>query len=279
MIRIITDSTSEFTLEQAQKRQIQLVPLRVRLDGIEYKDRFDLLPEEFYQKLSEKDLSPTTSQPSPQDYLTLYQQAKQAGDEVLVLTLSSEVSGTYQSAMIAKELAEYDRITVIDSLSATFGLRILLEKACQLKNEGKSLDEICDDLNDYKTRIHIFALVDTLEYFYKGGRLSKTSAAVGTFLKFKPVVGIQEGKLELFAKCRGTKKAMSTMIDLIHQTGGIDLHEPVCIGYTGNDDGLDYFEAQLQEAFHFPHALHGIVGPVIGAHAGPGGRVIAYVCK
>ncbi len=279
MIKIITDSTSDISLELAKEMNIEIVPLIVRVDGHEYKDRVELSPEEFYKRLEEKDLTPSTSQPSPQDFLKVYEKAKEAGDEILVITLSAEVSGTYQSAMIAKDLLEYDKIQVINSANATFGLRIIIEKALQLRNEGKTLEEIVSILEEYKEKVHIFALVDTLEYFYKGGRLSKTSATVGTLLKFKPVVGIKEGKLELFANCRGTRKSISKIIELIHETGDIDLQEPVCIGYTGNDEGLDKFEDLLKEEFHFDKAIHGIVGPVIGSHAGPGGRIIAFVRK
>lgn len=279
MIKIITDSTSDISLQLAKEMNIEIVPLIVRVDGNEYKDRVELSPEDFYKQLEEKDLTPSTSQPSPQDFLKVYEKAKEAGDEILVITLSSEVSGTYQSAMIAKELLEYNKIQVINSASATFGLRIIIEKALQLRNEGKTLEEIVAFLEDYKQKVHIFALVDTLEYFYKGGRLSKTSATVGTLLKFKPVVGIKDGKLELFANCRGTRKSISKIIELIHETGDIDLQEPVCIGYTGNSEGLDKFENLLKEEFHIENVIHGIVGPVIGSHAGPGGRVIAFVRK
>lgn len=279
MIKIITDSTSDISLELAKEMNIEIVPLIVRVDGNEYKDRVELSPEDFYKQLEEKDLTPSTSQPSPQDFLKVYEKAKEAGDEILVITLSSEVSGTYQSAMIAKELLEYNKIQVINSASATFGLRIIIEKAIQLRDEGKTLEEIVAFLEDYKQKVHIFALVDTLEYFYKGGRLSKTSATVGTLLKFKPVVGIKDGKLELFANCRGTRKSISKIIELIHETGDIDLQEPVCIGYTGNSEGLDKFENLLKEEFHFENVIHGIVGPVIGSHAGPGGRIIAFVRK
>lgn len=279
MIKIITDSTSDISLQLAKEMNIEIVPLIVRVDGNEYKDRVELSPEDFYKQLEEKDLTPSTSQPSPQDFLKVYEKAKEAGDEILVITLSSEVSGTYQSAMIAKELLEYNKIQVINSASATFGLRIIIEKALQLRDEGKTLEEIVAFLEDYKQKVHIFALVDTLEYFYKGGRLSKTSATVGTLLKFKPVVGIKDGKLELFANCRGTRKSISKIIELIHETGDIDLQEPVCIGYTGNSEGLDKFENLLKEEFHFENVIHGIVGPVIGSHAGPGGRIIAFVRK
>lgn len=279
MLKIITDSTSDIDIKKAIEMKVNIVPLKVIIEGKEYKDRIDLQPDQFYQLLEQSTVLPTTSQPSPQDFLTLYEEAKENHDDVLVITLSSLVSGTYQSACIAKDLSEYDNIYVIDSLNATQGLRLIVEKACQLKKEGKTVKEIYQELEEYKHKVCIFAVVDTLEYFYKGGRLSKTSATVGTLLKFKPVVGLKEGKLELFTKARGTQKAIGKIIDIIHQNGDIDLNEPISIGYTGNDDGLHNFEDTLRQEFHFKDVFYGCVGPVIGTHAGPGARLIAYVKK
>lgn len=279
MLKIITDSTSDIDIKKAIEMKVNIVPLKVIIEGKEYKDRIDLQPDQFYQLLEQSTVLPTTSQPSPQDFLTLYEEAKENHDDVLVITLSSLVSGTYQSACIAKDLSEYDNIYVIDSLNATQGLRLIVEKACQLKKEGKTVKEIYQELEEYKQKVCIFAVVDTLEYFYKGGRLSKTSATVGTLLKFKPVVGLKEGKLELFTKARGTQKAIGKIIDIIHQNGDIDLNEPISIGYTGNDDGLHNFEDTLRQEFHFKDVFYGCVGPVIGTHAGPGARLIAYVKK
>lgn len=279
MIKIITDSTSDIDLDYAKEKDIEIVPLKVIIDGKEYKDRIDLKPDQFYQLLEDSDVLPTTSQPSPQDFLSLYEKAKENKDSVIVMTLSSQISGTYQSACIAKDLAEYDDIYVIDSYNATQGLRILVEKAIQLRDQGYSVHKIYETLEDYKKRIHIYALVDTLEYFYKGGRLSKTSAIAGSLLKFKPIVGLQDGTLALFTKARGIQKSTMKIIDLIHEHGEIDLNEPISIGYTGNDTGLDKFEDILRQEFSFQDVLHGCVGPVIGTHAGPGARLIAYVKK
>lgn len=279
MLKIITDSTSDIDIKKAMEMNIDIVPLKVIIDKKEYKDRIDLQPDQFYPLLEQSTVLPTTSQPSPQEFLTLYEEAKEKQDDVLVITLSSQVSGTYQSACIAKNLAEYDNIYVVDSLNATQGLRLIVEKACQLNQEGKSVKEIYQEIEEYKHKVCIFAVVDTLEYFYKGGRLSKTSATVGTLLKFKPVVGLKDGKLELFTKARGTQKAIGKIIDIIHQNGDIDLDEPISIGYTGDSDGLDKFENTLRQEFHFQDVLYGCVGPVIGTHAGPGARLIAYVKK
>lgn len=279
MIKIITDSTADIDLNYAKELNIEMIPLKVIIDGKEYKDRIDLQPKQFYDLLTSSEVLPTTSQPSPQDFLTLYEEAKAKGDSVIVMTLSSTISGTYQSAHIAKDLAEYDNIYVIDSLATTQMLRLLVLKAVQLRDQKMDVQDIVQALENYKHRIRIFAFVDTLEYLYKGGRLSKTAATAGTLLKFKPIIGLKEGRLEMFAKARGTQKATAKIIELIHEDGEIDFNEPICIGYTGHDDGLDKFEQTLRDEFGFDDVLHGFVGPVIGTHAGPGARLIAYIQK
>ena len=279
MIKIITDSTSDIDLKYAQELNVEVVPLKVIIDGKEYKDRIDLQPEEFYDLLVNSQTLPSTSQPSPQDFVDLYETAKNNNDSVIVITLSSVISGTYQSANLAKDLVDYDDIYVIDSLGTTQMQRLLVLKAVALRNEGMNAQDLYTFLEIYKHRIRLFAFVDTLEYLYKGGRLSRTAATAGTLLKFKPIIGFDEGKLDVFAKARGTQKATAKIIDLIQQDGEIDLDEPICIGYTGSSDGLDKFENTLRETLHFGETLHGIVGPVIGTHAGPGARLIAYVKK
>lgn len=279
MIKIMTDSTSDIDLEYAKKLNIEVVPLKVIFGQKEYKDRVDLQPEQFYDLLASSKSLPSTSQPSPQDYLDVYEKTKENKDTLIVITLSSVLSGTYQSACIAKELVEYDDIYVIDSLNATQGLRLIVEKAVQLRNDGLSAKEIVNFIEEYKTRVHIYAYVDTLEYFYKGGRLSKTSATVGTMLKLKPIVGLKDGTLDVFSKARGSLKATTKVIDVVKEHGDIDLNEPIAIGYTGDISGLDKFENMLREEFGFHDVFHGYVGPVIGTHAGPGARLIAYVTK
>lgn len=279
MIKIITDSTSDIDVEYAKELNIDIVALKVIIDGKEYKDRIDLQPSQFYTLLEQSEVLPTTSQPSPQEFLNFYEEAKANGDSVIVMTLPSTISGTFQSANIAKDLADYDDIYVIDSLNTTQALRLLVLKAVALREEGKDVKDIYSALEEYKKRIRIIAFVDTLEYLCKGGRMSKTVAAAGTLLKVKPIIGLKDGNLEMFSKARGTIKATSKIIELIHEDGEMDLNEPICVGYTGDNDGLDKFEQTLRDEFGFGDVMHGCVGPVIGTHAGPGARLITYVKK
>lgn len=279
MIKIITDSTSDIDVEYAKELNIDIVALKVIIDGKEYKDRIDLQPSQFYTLLEQSEVLPTTSQPSPQEFLNFYEEAKANGDSVIVMTLPSTISGTFQSANIAKDLADYNDIYVIDSLNTTQALRLLVLKAVALREEGKDVKDIYSALEEYKKRIRIIAFVDTLEYLCKGGRMSKTVAAAGTLLKVKPIIGLKDGNLEMFSKARGTIKATSKIIELIHEDGEMDLNEPICVGYTGDNDGLDKFEQTLRDEFGFGDVMHGCVGPVIGTHAGPGARLITYVKK
>ena len=278
-MRIITDSTADIDVEEAKKFNITVVPLKIIFDGKEYLDRVTLNTDKFYELLENSETLPTTSQPSPQDFLNAYQEGIKNNEDILVLTISSKVSGTYQSAHIAKDLAEYDNIHIIDSTTATLGFKILVLKAIALRDQGMSFQDMITYLEEYKNRIQIRALVDTLEYFYKGGRLSKTAAVAGTLLKLKPIVGLKDGVVDVFDKARGQSKGVAKIIDLVHESGEIDLDEPIFIGYTGNNNGLDKFEAALKEEFHFENPYYGCVGPVVGTHAGPGARAIVYVTK
>ena len=280
MIRIITDSTSDIGLDYAKELNIEIVPLKVIFNTAEYKDRIDLQPEKFYELLENCDALPTTSQPAPQDFMDFFEDAKQKKDSVILITLSSGLSGTYQNACMAKDLVEYEDIHIIDSLSATQALRLIVEKAVSLRDKGFSAEEIVKEIENYKTRVKIYGIVDTLDFLFKGGRLSRTSATVGSVLKLKPIIGFKEkGKLDVFGKARGTQKATDKLIDLIKQGNEIDLDEPVCIAYTGNNTSIEKFENKLKDELGIKNVKHGVVGPVIGTHAGPGACLITYVTK
>ena len=281
MIKIIVDSTADFTLEEAKELGIKIVPLKTTVNNIEYKDRETLEPEMFYELLKDATEFPKTSQPSPAEWAHHYSDGVTNKDQLIVLTLSSEISGTSQSANLAKSIVGYDDIYVVDSRYATHGLRILTYKALQLIKEGKDFETVCSELEEYKSRITIMAIVDTLDYLIMGGRVSKLAGTVGSLLKLKPILIMTEGKgvIESLDKKRGTIKATERMIEIMKENGGMDLNEPIFIGYTGEPTLLDKFENTLKDAFYFANAERGIVGPVIGSHLGPGAKLITYVRK
>ena len=279
MIKIIVDSTADFTLEEAKELGIKIVPLKTTVNNIEYKDRETLQPETFYELLKDVQDFPKTSQPSPAEFAHKYSEGVSNKDQLIVLTISSGISGTAQSANLAKTIVGYDDIYVVDSKTATLGLKILTYKALELVKEGKDFETICNELEEYKSRVTIVAIVDTLDYLIMGGRVSKLAGTVGSLLKLKPILTMCDGKgvIESLDKKRGTIKATERAIEIINENGGIDLNEPMFIGYTGEPTLLDKFVNTLKEEFKFESVGCGIVGPVIGSHVGPGGKIIAYV--
>ena len=207
-VRIITDSTTDVTPAAARQLNLGVVPLKVLFGQEEYRDGIDLTMEEFYTKLTSNDQLPTTSQPSPNDFLTEFEKAKAAGEEIVVLTLSSQLSGTYQSAQLAKDYCEYEPIYIVDSLSATIGTQLLLREAIRLRDAGQSASQIAQQLEQLKERVTILAAVDTLEYLVKGGRLSKAAGFAGSLLGIHPMITLAEGKISVLGKARGKKATL-----------------------------------------------------------------------
>lgn len=278
-IRIITDSTSDISKEQAKQLDITVVPLKVIFGDVEYREGIEITIDGFYEKLVKAETLPTTSQPSPNDFLTHFQEAKVAGDSVIVLLIAGKLSGTLQSAMIAKEMSEHEDIHIIDSNTATTALRILVEEAVRLRKKGQNVHEIVTTLENLKDRVVLLAMVDTLEYLHKGGRLSKSSAILGTLLKFKPIINLRDGAIGVVGKERGTNKGIAKIIETIDEYGEIDKNYPVYLGYTAEDSKCIQLKEKLRERYQFSDLLMYPVGCVVGTHAGPGACVITYVKK
>ncbi|NLK99985.1 MAG: DegV family protein [Clostridiales bacterium] len=278
-IRIITDTTSDISIKQAAQMNITLIPLKVIFGDKEYKEGVDITIEGFYEKLVKAERLPTTSQPSPDDFLKHFKEGKAAGDSIIVLLIASKLSGTYQSAMIAKEMANYDDIYIIDSNTATCALRILVEQAVKLRDEGISAGDIASRLMDLRERIVFLAMLDTLEFLHKGGRLSKSSTILGTLLRFKPIITINDGTIGVIGKERGVNKAIGRIVEAIDEMGEIDNDYPVHLGYTAEDDQCRLLKDRLNSAYKLGDMKMHPVGCVVGTHAGPGACVITYVRK
>lgn len=280
MVRIITDSASDFTKDETVELGISVIHMNITIGDKTYVDGVDMGPKEFYEKLIETDELPKTSQISPYTYEEVFNEVKEAGDSAVVITLSSEVSGTYQNAALASE--DYDDIYAVDSLNVTVGEQCLVRLAVFLRDEGFSAKEIADKLNEERNNIRVLALLDTLEYLKKGGRISSTSAFVGGVLSIKPVVKIEEGKVVMAGKARGSKNGNNLLAELIEKSGGIDYGRPVTLGYSGtNDDMLNKYvedSRQLWEG-HKDKLKRLIIGPTIGTHAGPGAVAIGFFAK
>ena len=276
--RIIVDSTADLMPEY--KSRVSVVPLTVHFGEEEYIDGVTIDHKTFYDKLIESDVLPSTSQATPDAFMKEFEKAKTAGEAAVVITLASKFSGTYQSAMIAA--ADYENIYVVDSASAAMGSGILVELAFRLLDEGKSAEEIAAILEEEKKKIVIVALVDTLEYLKKGGRISKTVAFAGTVLNIKPVLSVVDGEINMLGKARGSKMGNNLLVQEIDKAGGIDFSKPVLLGYSGISDALlqKYIEdSRYIWEGNLKEVRYTTVGSVIGTHAGPGAVVVAFFKK
>ncbi len=273
--RIIVDSTADLLSEY--KDRVHVVPLTVRFDAEEYVDGVTIDHKTFYEKLVESDVLPTTSQATPADFVVELDKAKAAGESAVVITLSSKLSGTYQSAVIAAE--DYDNIYVVDSGTAAIGGGILVERALELLDEGLDAETIVKRLEEDKKKITVVALVDTLEYLKKGGRISKTVAFAGAVLNIKPVLSVIDGDIQMLGKARGSKMGNNLLVQEIEKAGGVDFNKPVLLGYTGLSDVL--LVKYIEDSKHlWDKGLETVryvtVGSVIGTHAGPGAVAVAF---
>lgn len=269
-IKIITDSTSDISMELAKEMDITIVPLRVIFDEQEYFDGVDITNEQFYEKLVVSKNLPTTSQPAPEQFMPYFEEAKTNKDAVIVITISSKLSGTYQSAVIAKDMAEYEDIHIIDSLTVTLGLQLLVRKAIALKNQGLSADVIAEQLENTKTKVRLYALLESLEYLKKGGRLSGMSAFAGGLLNIKPIIEIKDGVVNLAARARGLAGGYTKLEELIAQGKGIDRQEEICIGYSAKKDNMAAFIRSYKDVLNLNDYIESPIGSVVGTHAGPG---------
>ena len=278
-IRIIADSSADLTTQEAEALHVHIVSMSIQFGDRSYLDGVDLSKPEFYQLLAAGKDSPTTAQPTPADFLTPLEEAKEAGDEAVVIPLSSQLSGTYQSAVIAKDMCEYSPIQVVDSRSASAGIHLLVEEACRLRDSGASVQEIAQALEALKGRVRIFALIDTLEYLRRGGRLSNLQASLGTVTKLKPVISVREGAVMVVGKAFGVSAAMKQLLRFLAEHP-VDNSFPAYALYSDDESRVDDFIPRLRELDLLPTELRRCsIGPTIGTHIGPGAVGMAYIEK
>jgi DegV family protein with EDD domain len=277
-IRFIIDSASDILPEQAKELGLIHMPLLVRFGDQEYKDSVELTHEEFYQKLIESDTLPTTSQLPPAAFEEVYEQVVSAGDTAIVITLSGKLSGTYQSAVLAAE--DYPgKVFVVDSENVCVGERILILRALALKEEGLSAEEICNRLNEEKSHIRVLALLDTLEYLKKGGRISAVTAIAGGLLSIKPVVTVTNGEVVMAGKARGSRQGNNLLREMIVKCGGINFKKPFALAYSGLSNRLlEKYIADSADLWkdHTDKLPISTVGCSIGTHVGPGAIAVAF---
>lgn len=269
MIRIITDSTCDLSIEDMKQQQVEVVPLTVHFGEEQYRDKYDITNEEFYKKLEVCDVLPTTSLVSPEEFFKVFQQFPE--DDLLVIMISSKLSGTCQSAYIAKKMTERSNIYIVDSLNASVALGLLVKQAIELKNKVNSAKELYEALEESKKKIVIFAAVDTLEYLVKGGRLGRAAGTIGKVLNIKLLLTLIDGKLEVVAKHRGMQRAMKDMIQRYQENCLLDPESTVMYAHTGAEQRAK----NLRETIGKDGDIY-CIGSVVGAHSGLGCVALAY---
>lgn len=271
-VKIVTDSTADIPLEIRVRLGIEMVPLKVHFGNETFRDSVDISSSEFYQKLGQIKELPTTSQPSPVEFMELYKElCDQPDTSVLSIHLSSALSGTYQSAMLAKSLLDNQaKVVLMDSKSACYGLGLLVVAAAEAAQAGKSMEEIKALVQKLRDSTRIYFILDTLEYLYKGGRIGKASALFGSILNIKPILTVDDGgEVDSVDKVRGHKKAMRRIIELL-QKEFEGQHINVCIGHSEASESAEEMYDLINEHFRINQHSYTHIGPVIGTHTGPG---------
>lgn len=277
-VRIVIDSASDITKQRADEMGLDFMPLKTIFGEEEFLDGVTITHREFYEKLIECGTIPSTSQVTPYEFEAKFREIREAGDTAVVITLSSLLSGTYQSAVLAAEPYK-DDIVLVDSMNLSLGIQNLILYAVRLRDRGLDAKQIADSLEQVKKKIVVLAVFDTLEYLKQGGRISKSAAWAGAMLSIKPVISVVNGEVAILGKARGSKNGNNMLIQNIAQCGGVDFSMPYCLGYSGLDDTL--LQKYIRDsAFLWEGKTDTLpvstIGAVIGTHAGPGAIGVSF---
>ncbi|MBE5952605.1 MAG: DegV family protein [Lachnospiraceae bacterium] len=279
-VKFVVDSASDILPQEALDMGITRISMKVSFGTEEYADGIELDHTQFYEKLAQADELPRTSQITPIEFSDTYESVLGDGDELVVITMSGKLSGTYQSAMLAAQ--DYEgKVFVVDSDNATLGERIIVERGLELAKQGMRAKDIAATLDVEKKKVRLIALLDTLEYLKKGGRISSTVAFVGSMLSIKPVVAVEDGEVKQVGRARGSKQGNNLLRELIGKCGGVNFDMPYALAYSGTSDSLlvkyidenkDLYDERIV-AEKLP--IH-TVGSTIGTHVGPGAIAVAF---
>lgn len=278
-LKIVCDSLSDIPKEFIEKYDIEVVPLTVILDGKEYKDGIDISNDDFYKTLREENAYPKTSQATYAQFKEVFDKYVNEGRKILYIAGSSTATGTYQSAVMAKNDTEGE-IYTYDSQTLTYLVGLLVVKAAQMAQEGKEIEEILSEIDKLREKTYVLFSVDTLEYLQKGGRISSTKAAIGSILNIKPILDIKNGLVAPVCQVRGKKNVISKMVDIIKENCGTDFSDQTMyIAYSDDFKERDRLTEVVKEQFNPKDIMYFQIGTVIGSHAGPGLTGIVFFKK
>lgn len=272
MFTIIADSTCDINLERAKEMGVHIIPLSVCFEDREYLDKYEISNEEFYEKLESSENLPRTALVSVGAFVDAFEEYPT--DDILVMTISSDLSGTNNSARLAKEMCERDNIYIVDSRVASLGLGLMVEKAVEL-SRGLSAQQVAALMENYAKKIRVYGVVDTMKYLVKGGRVSAIQGSVGGLIGIKPLICVKDGVISSVGKGRGTKNAVNKMLEIIEEDE-INYDEQIAFATSGEAQGLEYLKASMNqedcEKFYS-------IGSVVGTHTGPGVVAVAFFTK
>lgn len=276
-MKIITDSTADLPREIALKYDIDIVPLTIHLGDKSWKDYYDVEPHEYYELLKKTTAFPTTSQPTPQDFINAYSPYVEKGEPVLSIHLSSRLSGTFQSAMLAKSQFPDARIEVVDSLQASFALAMIILVCAEKAYQGISLEDIADFVRQIGAQTETYFSVDSLEYLHRGGRIGKAQAFLGTLMKIKPLLKLVEGEVQPVEKIRTRDRLLSRFVELVEQAAPERSRLLLSVAESDNSEIMSALLERLVKIPGVSIVFRGKIGGVITSHVGPGALGIAFV--
>ena len=276
-IKVITDSVSDIPKKLVDDLNIRVVPLSVHFGNDVYRDGVDLTSEEFFEKLKNADKLPTTSQVTPGEFIEVFSEELLENEALIVILMSSKMSGTYNAAIKAKEYLENDNIYVLDSKAISFGYGMMVIEAARMTLKGKKIEEIVSRVQYMSENMQYFFVVDTLEYLLKGGRLSKTEAVLGKVLNIKPIITIEDGVLKSLGKVRGRKRAIKWIQNWLDESNIDFSTRNIGLFHATSKENLNELRILIEENYDFKEILESEVGTVVGTHSGPGCIAISFV--
>ena len=275
MVKIVADSSCDLPFDLVKEYDISIVPLNLELNGTRYKEGIDISAEELWDKMRNSPKLPKTSQPSPGEFARIFTELQDNGDDPLCITISSKLSGTFQSAVIGGGLSK-DRAVVFDSLAGSLGHGVQVLKAARLAMKGKTIPEIISTLKKHREEMKIIISLDTLENIVKGGRMSKIQGGIARILNMKVLLQGIDGEVKLMKKLRGNRKMRTSVLDLIAQAGFSGGSRIFGITHVNNPAEAEFYRQEISKMFNPPEIVVAPMGPVIATYAGDGGMLITY---
>lgn len=278
MVKIVTDSSCDISLERCAELGVELLPITVNFGEESYRANLDITNEEFYEKLATVQELPKTAQITPAQFEKIFQLYKESGDDVVCLFISSKMSGTLQSARVAKNILGADNILLPDTLNVTFALRLLVEEAVKMRDAGMTGAEIVTKIEELIPRIRLFAMIEDLKYLKMGGRLSATSALVASILGICPIITLKDGLVEVVGKARGKKAAFAAIRKCVEKEP-ISADYCVTLGHANVPENCKAFEGYMEDLLKKREIHVSSIGSIVGTHTGPGAVGLAYIKK